>query len=65
MSYRYKNDRMLGHDYPGVYGHGFPKWELDELELGARAALALDDPEQWWWELIGYNLLREANDPGE
>ncbi len=46
-----RNDRLVGHDYPGVRGNGFVRWELDELELGARVAMALDDPEQWWWTL--------------
>lgn len=61
MSYSYDKtrDRMIGHDYPGVHGNGFWRWELDELELGARAAIALDDPEQWWWELIGNRLLEQ------
>lgn len=48
MSYRYdpKLDRMVGHDWPGVHGPGLHQWVMDEVELGARAALALDDPEQ-------------------
>jgi hypothetical protein len=57
MSYDYRNDRMVGHDYPGVHGSGFVQWELDELELGARVAMLLDDPEQAWWETIGQTLL--------
>lgn len=68
MKYNRTIDRMLGHDYPGVYGNGFVQWELDELELGARVAMAIDDPEQAWWEIIGFPMLRkmeyeEANDP--
>lgn len=51
--YSYRHDRMVGHDYPGVHGSGFVQWELDELELGARVACAIDDPEQWWRELYG------------
>lgn len=54
-----RTDRMLGHDYPGVRGPGFVQWEIDELELGARVALMLDDPEQAWWETIGRALLDE------
>jgi hypothetical protein len=42
---------------PGVHGSGFVQWELDELELGARVAMLLDDPEQAWWETIGQTLL--------
>lgn len=51
MTWRYRDDRMVGHDYPGVCGPGMHDFTLTELELGARAALALDDPEQAWWEL--------------
>lgn len=52
-------DRLVGHDYPGVRGSGFVQYELDELEVGARAATQLDDPEQAWWETIGREILRE------
>lgn len=51
MRYNRKTDKLVGHDYPGVFGNGFIQFELDELELGARVAIQLDDPEQWWWEL--------------
>ena len=54
------NDRYTGHDYPGVRTPGFIQFELDELELGARAAMALDDPDQAWWETIGRQRLKEA-----
>lgn len=50
---------MIGHDYPGVRPPGFVQWEFDELELGARVAISLDDPEQAWWEIIGTPKLRE------
>lgn len=53
MSYQQRSDRLVGHDYPGVHGPGFVQFELDELELGARAAYGLGDPEQCWWELHG------------
>ena len=56
--YDRKTDRFLGHDYPGVRGAGFVQFEMDELELGARAALAIGDPEQYWWE-IHYKDLTE------
>lgn len=59
MKYNRTLDRMTGHDYPGVHTHGFVNWEIDEIELGARVAMALDDPEQAWWELIGTPTLRE------
>lgn len=50
-TYNRKLDRLVGHYYPGVPGSGFVQWEIDELELGARAASALDDPEQAWWNI--------------
>lgn len=59
MPYNRKLDRMVGHDYPGVRSPGFVRWEIDELELGAGAAIALDDPEQAWWELIGNRLVEK------
>lgn len=59
--YDHRRDMMTGHDYPGVCGHGMHQYTIDELELGARAAFALDDPQQWWWELISSQLDQEAN----
>lgn len=44
-------DRWVGHDYPGALGNGFVGYETDELELGARAACSIDDPDQTFWEL--------------
>lgn len=44
-------DQYVGHDYPGVCGSTMGTYVLDELELGARAALEIQDPEQAWWEL--------------
>lgn len=44
-------DRWVGHDYPGVVGSSFGDFVLNELELGGRAAVAVNDPEQAWWEL--------------
>lgn len=58
MPYNRTLDRVTGHDYPGVRSQGFVRWEIDELELGARVAMALDDPEQAWWELIGTPMLK-------
>lgn len=57
MAYKRVLDRMVGHDYPGVYSQGFVQFEIDELELGARVAMAIDDPEQAWWEIIGTPML--------
>lgn len=59
MALRYDRttDRYVGHG-TGL-GGGWPHFLLDEIELGARAALCLDDPEQWWWELIGREALEE------
>lgn len=53
MSYRYdpRTDQMTGHDWPGVHGNGMHDYVIDEIELGARAALALDDEQQWFWTL--------------
>lgn len=51
--YDYPTDRYMGHEYPGVCGNGMHGFTMDELELGARVALSLDDPEQTWWELNG------------
>lgn len=53
MTYRYdiRRDCLTGHDWPGLHGSGFERYVLDEIEVGARAAMGLDDPEQWWWEL--------------
>lgn len=59
MGYKRTLDRMTGHDYPGVHSHGFVQFEQDELELGYRAALFINDPEQAWWELIGTPMLRK------
>lgn len=60
--YDRRRDVMTGHDYPGVCGAGMHAFTVDELELGARAALAIDDPDgdQWWWVLIGDSLLGQG-----
>lgn len=61
MVMKYVKDRLTGHDYPGVRGAGWVQYELDELELGARVAISIDDPEQAWWETIGRaNLIRDG-----
>jgi hypothetical protein len=51
-----RTDRLTGHDFPGAVGRGMHDFMLDEIEFGARVAMALDDPDQWWWELIGHDL---------
>jgi len=58
MGYKYcrRVDKMLGHDYPGVVGNDFVRFELDELELGALVAMQLDDPNQWYWEIYREEL---------
>lgn len=63
MALRYdrETDRYVGHG--AGLGWGWPRFALDEIELGARAAIALDDPEQAWWETIGRARLREG-EPG-
>lgn len=53
-TYNRRLDRMVGHSgWGGAHGHGFHDWMIDEIELGARVALAIDDPDrdQWWWNL--------------
>lgn len=44
-------DRLISHDYPGLHGAGMHNFVMDEIELGARVALTIADPEQWWWEI--------------
>lgn len=45
-------DRLITLDgVYGVRGNGFHSFMINEIEFGARVALALDDDEQWWWEL--------------
>lgn len=46
-------DRMMGHDHPGACGPGMHDFTLLEAELGARAAMALDEgrEEQAFWNL--------------
>jgi hypothetical protein len=62
--YDRRRDMMTGHDFPGVCGSGMHGFALDELELGARAALAIDDPDgdQWWWALVGDRLLEQGGE---
>lgn len=49
-------DRWAGHDYPGVLGAGFTEFELMEIELGGRVALAFEEEDQAWWETVGRDL---------
>lgn len=54
MSYRYNKqlDMLVGYDaLTGALSHGWVDYQLDEIELGARVALAINDPEQWFWEI--------------
>lgn len=54
MSYQYskKLDMLVGHDsLTGSLSHGWPDYLLDEIELGARVAIQINDPEQWFWEI--------------
>lgn len=55
MGYLYnrRRDQLQGHDYPGLHDNGWPTYEHNEMELGARVAMMLDDPEQWFWDLFG------------
>lgn len=51
---------LVGHDtLTGSLSHGWPDYELCERELGARAALALGDPEQWFWEIYAERIKGE------
>ncbi len=61
MGYKYcrRIDRMIGNDYPGVCGNGMHDFMLDEIELGARVALALDEEDQWWWEIYHEKICAE------
>ncbi len=64
MTWKYdrRRDVMTGHDHPGVCGNGMHTFTLDELEVGARAAMALDPvEEQAWWEI---EALRWREQPG-
>lgn len=60
-SYDRKLDRIIGHDYPGTHHQGLHDFIMDELELGARVAMAFDDPTQTWWEIEGRVLYAEGN----
>lgn len=59
MSLRYdrKTDRYVG-DGAGL-GSGWPRFELDEIEMGGRVAITLAFPYQAWWEIIGRARLAE------
>lgn len=60
LKYDRRLDRMVGgNSVWGAYGHGMHQLTVDEMELGARVALELDDPEQAWWELV-FLRQREA-----
>lgn len=50
MKYDPHRDQLVGHAGPGL-SKGWPDYELEEIELGGRVATALNDPDQWWWEI--------------
>ncbi len=54
-------DRWVGHDHPGVISSGFGRFVLDELELGARAAYLIGEPDQWWWEIHAADVERNLD----
>lgn len=39
-----------------VYGRGMAGFILDEIELGYRVAVSLDEPDQAWWALQASEL---------
>jgi len=51
--YNAKLDRLM---YHGPQSHQFI---MDEVELGARAAMALDEEDQAWWEIVGNAMITE------
>lgn len=58
--YDAKLDRLITHNgVRGMYGNGFHDFMMDELELGARVAMALQEEDQAWWLLIGTPMLKE------
>ena len=58
--YNRKLDRLITHNTAlGSYGHGMHDFIMDELELGARVAMAFDEEEQAWWEIVGNKLIAE------
>lgn len=61
LRYDRKTDRFIGHSHPGSLSRRFVDFEIDEMEVGARAALALGDPEQWWWEIHREQVIREIS----
>ena len=58
--YNVKLDRLVSHHgVVGQCGNGMHNFVIDEIELGARVALALDAEDQAWWLLIGTPMLLE------
>lgn len=56
-SYDVKLDRLITHNsINSNYSNGFHDFIMDELELGARVAIALDEEDQAWWNVIGDQL---------
>lgn len=59
--YDVKFDRLVTHNSVySNYSSSFHDFVMDELELGARVAIALDAEDQTWWVLIGDPLLVAA-----
>lgn len=45
-------DRLITHNSVNSnFGRGFHNFIIDEIELGARVAIALDEEDQWFWVL--------------
>lgn len=59
--YDRKLDRLITHNsVTSSYSNGMHDFIMDEMELGARVALALGEEDQAWWVLIGDDLARES-----
>lgn len=56
--YERSRDAFVG-DGTGL-GRGWVDFERVEMEVGARAAMALDDPEQAWQALVDNELARRT-----
>lgn len=58
--YNHKLDRLITHNsVTSNYSNSFHDFIMDELELGARVALAINEPEQAWWEIVGNQMYTE------
>lgn len=54
--YNVKLDRLITH-FPQSH-----QFIMDELELGARVAMALHKEDQAWWEVVGNTMISEFMD---